>query len=220
VQSMRRLIHPAGDDPASPRLCASCYEDWEYVASLRALYHEARGLLEHAAAPGGRPLRVLDTETTGLEEQDEPIELAIVDGLTGAVLLDTRLRPLAPISPGAYAVHGVSSSELQDAPALADIWSRVCDLLSGALVIAYNAEFDRQMFAQAAQRYGLRMPKCRWYCLMEACAVFDAPEDGRWLPLGAVCAELEVRSAPAHGARTDALAALAVVQALAARATV
>jgi DNA polymerase-3 subunit epsilon len=184
---------------------------------LRAVYLEARELLEHAAAPGARPLRVLDTETTGLEEQDEPIELAIVDGLTSVVLLDTRLRPPTPISPGAYAVHGVSSSEIQDAPALADIWGRICELLSGALVIAYNAEFDRQMLAQAAERYGLRMPKCRWYCLMEACSVFDAPEDGRWLALGAVCAELEVRSIPTHGARADALAALAVVQALAAR---
>jgi DNA polymerase III epsilon subunit-like protein len=187
---------------------------------LRALYHEVRKLLEHAAARGARPLRVIDTETTGLEEQDEPIELAIVDGLSGAVLLDTRLRPLAPIAPGAYAVHGISSLALQDAPALADIWSRICELLSGALVIAYNAEFDRQVLAQAAQRYGLRMPKCRWYCLMEACAVFDAPEDGRWLSLGAVCAELEVRNMPTHGARADALAAFAVVQTLAARATV
>jgi Exonuclease len=220
AQSARHLIRPAGDDPASPRLCTRCYEAWEYAAGLRALYHEARELLDRAAAPGGRPLRVLDTETTGLGEQDEPIELAIVDGLNGAVLLDTRLRPLAPISPGAYAIHGISASELQDAPALADIWSRVCELLSGALVIAYNADFDRQVLAQAAQRYGLRLPKCRWYCLMEACSVFDAPVDGRWLSLNAVCAELEVQGAPAHSARADALSALAVVQALAARATV
>jgi hypothetical protein len=133
MQFARYLIHPAGDDPASPRLCASCYEDWEYAAGLRALYREARELLDGAAAPGRRPLRVLDTETTGLGEQDEPVEVAIVDGLTGAILLDTRLRPLAPISPGADAVHSVSESELQDAPALADIWSRVCELLSGAL---------------------------------------------------------------------------------------
>jgi DNA polymerase III epsilon subunit-like protein len=93
-------------------------------------------------------------------------------------------------------------------------------LLSGARVIAYNADFDRQMLAQAAERYGLRLPACRWYCLMEACSVFDAPVDGRWLSLSAVCAELEAQNAPAHRASADALSALAVVQTVAASATV
>ncbi|HEV2460879.1 MAG TPA: 3'-5' exonuclease, partial [Ktedonobacterales bacterium] len=144
-----------------------------------------------------------------------------VDGRTGAVLLDTRLRPSVPISPEAYAVHGIYAEDLQEAPTLAEVWTRVRTLLRGALVVAYNAAFDRRMLAQAAERYGLKRPACRWYCLMEACSAFDDSEDGRWLSLGAVCGELGITGeeyGPAHGARADALAALAVVRALAARA--
>lgn len=227
VQSARRLHTPldgSGADPASsterPRLCDMCCEAWQYRAALRALYRGARELLEGRGVAEGRPVRILDTETTGLDMDAEPIELAILDGASGAVLLDTRLRPAAPISPDAFAVHGIAAEALRDAPVLPDVWPRVRELLRGALVIAYNADYDRRILAQGAERYGLRRPACRWYCLMEACTVFDAPEHGRWLSLGAVCAELDVSAAEygaAHGARADALAALAVVRALAAR---
>lgn len=168
------------------------------------------------------PLRILDTETTGLDLDAEPIELTIVDGRCGAVLLDTRLRPTVPISEDAYAVHGISAADLREAPTLASVWLRVCELLHDALVIAYNADFDRRMLAQSAERYNLRRPVgLRWYCLMEACTVYDAPIDGRWLSLAAVCAELDIPRADyglAHAARTDALATLAVLRALAVRA--
>ncbi|HEV2459954.1 MAG TPA: 3'-5' exonuclease [Ktedonobacterales bacterium] len=244
-----RIVHSAGrlwtppapsDDPdrvlrstlagGVPHLCEGCAAAWEYRAELRNLYRVARAILRAGGAAldlgasrmaADAPLRVLDTETTGLALYDEPVELCVVDGRTGAVLLDTRLRPTMPISEGAYALHGISMKDLRKAPGLAEVWPRVRELLRGSLVVCYNAELDRRLLAQAAARYGLQRLACRWWCLMEASTVFDAPDDGRWLSLGDICAELGVTRAefgPAHGARADARAALAVLRALAARA--
>jgi DNA polymerase III epsilon subunit-like protein len=53
--------------------------------------------------------------------EDNPIELAIVDGVTGDVLLDTRLRPSVPISAEAYMVHGISEREVLRAPTLTEV---------------------------------------------------------------------------------------------------
>lgn len=224
VQRSRRALTSTGDGPGAQRLCAPCYETWEWRASLAALYAAAREILADATREGGRRALVLDTETTGLDEGDEPIELAIVDALSGAVLLDTRLRPSVPISPEAQAVHGITAGELAQAPALADVWPRYRELTRGALVIAYNAPFDRRMMRQAAARYGLNRPGCQWYCLMDACAILDPFGEGRWQSLesayylsGAYKTASEGEG-PAHRARADALAARAVLHALAAQA--
>jgi len=57
----------------------------------------------------------LDTETTGLDEKAEIIEIAILD-VAGNVLLDSLVKPTSPISDAASKVHGIMMSMLGDAP--------------------------------------------------------------------------------------------------------
>ena len=42
----------------------------------------------------------LDTETTGLDDDAELVEIAVVDA-TGAVLFESYCRPTVPVDPGA-----------------------------------------------------------------------------------------------------------------------
>lgn len=208
VQSKGKLID-AGD---AGRLCRWCYELWEHEQDRGALYVTAAAWLAEDAS-GERPLRVLDTETTGLGEDAEIVELAIVDA-AGATVLHSLVRPSVPIEPAAAAVHGLTDADLADAPRLADLWPRVRDAIRGARVVAYNADFDRRMLAQSAARYDLKRPGCRWDCLMELCTALS--DDGeRWLSLEAVCWELGVAGG-GHRALGDALAAAEVLRMLAA----
>ena len=68
---------------------------------------------------------ILDTETTGLGDDAEVVELAVID-CAGVVLLDTLVRPSGPVPAGARGVGtvlrgsvdtGPSSSRAADAPA-------------------------------------------------------------------------------------------------------
>jgi DNA polymerase III subunit epsilon len=210
VQSKRKLL----DAGAAGHLCLECYLAWEHEQDLLAIYTTAAAWLADDAN-GTRPLRVLDTETTGLGEDAEIVELAIVDA-AGVTMLHSLVRPSSAIEPDAAAVHGLSAADRTGAPTLTDLWPQVQGAIRGTRILAYNAEFDRRLLAQSAARYGLKRPACRWDCLMELCAALS--DDGEhWLSLEAMCWELGVASG-GHRALGDARAALDVLRALAQRA--
>ena len=69
---------------------------------------------------------VLDTETTGLDEDAEIVEIAIVDS-TGKVLLDTLVKPSKPLPVYCEAseIHGITNEMLVNAPNWQDIYEKV-----------------------------------------------------------------------------------------------
>ena len=75
----------------------------------------------------------LDTETTGLDDTAEVIEIAIVDA-AGAVIFESYCRPTVPVDPGAQAVHGIGPEKLATAPAWPEIAERVRAALEGKTV--------------------------------------------------------------------------------------
>jgi len=58
---------------------------------------------------------ILDTETTGLDEHAEIVEIAVID-CTGAVLLDTLVRPAGPIPAEAVEIHGITNEMVVQIP--------------------------------------------------------------------------------------------------------
>ena len=85
----------------------------------------------------------LDIETTGLSpDVDEVIEIGIVDA-HGRVLLDQPVRPeRALVWPEAERIHGISPAHVRSAPRLREVESHVNALVTGKLVVIYNAAFD------------------------------------------------------------------------------
>ncbi|WP_370656558.1 3'-5' exonuclease, partial [Klebsiella pneumoniae] len=53
----------------------------------------------------------LDTETTGLDDHAELVEIAVVNE-DGCVLFESFCRPTVPVDPGAQAVHGIGDDVL------------------------------------------------------------------------------------------------------------
>ncbi len=94
----------------------------------------------------------LDTETTGLRQTDEIIEIAIVDSV-GQTLLDTLVRPSQPIPRVSTAINGITNEMVRGAKFWLQLWPQVSSILDGKVVIAYNAKFDESMMKQSNLRY-------------------------------------------------------------------
>jgi DNA polymerase-3 subunit epsilon len=98
---------------------------------------------------------ILDTETTGLKQTgqnltayDEIIQIGIINP-HGKIVFESLVNHVKRrISQGAKDVHGIDIRMLKDAPRFQDVAPKLRDILNGKLVIAYNAEFEKQMFIQ------------------------------------------------------------------------
>lgn len=100
---------------------------------------------------------ILDTETTGLRNRDEIVQLAIID-MAGHVLLDCLIKPTIPIGRDASAIHGITDSLVAESPSFADVWPSIVDVIQGHTVIIYNADFDTRLLVQSARAHGMALP--------------------------------------------------------------
>lgn len=89
---------------------------------------------------------VIDFETTGLSagSGDRVCELGAVKLRGGAVIdtFATLVNPQRSISPGASAVNGITAAMVANAPTFGGIADRLCTMMDGSAVVAYNAPFD------------------------------------------------------------------------------
>lgn len=189
-------------------------------ARREAISRQARAWLEANAL-------ILDTETTGLGDDAEVVELALVD-CAGAVLLDTLVRPSGPVPAEAAAIHGITDAMLAEAPTWSEVHDRFCDLVEGRQVVIYNQEFDVRVIGQTARRYGLQAPQGfdlaldpgSIHCAMLAYAGFHGEWSAekaryRWQKLSTAAQQQGVTVTNAHSALGDCLTTLGVVRAMA-----
>ncbi len=94
----------------------------------------------------------LDTETTGLGDKDEIVEISIVDK-DGSVLLEKFVRPSMPIPLEATRIHGITDEDVKSSLRWPIIWQEVRPLLAGKLIVMYNADFDLRMMQQSMTKY-------------------------------------------------------------------
>ncbi len=109
---------------------------------------EARMLLDKSPV-------YLDTETTGLHNSAEVIELGIVDD-QGETLFDQLIRPRGKIDPAAGRVHGITLEMLAEAPTWEQVWPQAEAVLAGRLIGVYNVEFDLRLIKQSNYRAWLK----------------------------------------------------------------
>lgn len=151
---------------------------------------------------------VVDTETTGFGRRSEVLEVAIIDADTGEVLYDTPVLPAGPIQSAASAVHGLTRTELKRLgaepwPAHHEVVAQI--IYEAGLVLAYNADFDRRLLEQTAERYGFDLPAADWRCIMRGYA-----QNRRSLTLSEACRR-EGITAGGHRAVGDARVARELV---------
>lgn len=105
---------------------------------------------------------VLDTETTGVDVQnDQVVEISIQAGTKETAECWTqRLRPDVPIGPEAEAKHGISMADVAKCPRFNAVAGKVRGLLEGAsTIIGYNIrKFDLPLIAAELERAGEKAP--------------------------------------------------------------
>jgi DNA polymerase III subunit epsilon len=164
-----------------------------------------------------------DSETTGLEWEDQVIQWAVCDQ-EGNVLGSGNIKPTMPISEGAYAIHGIRIEQLADAPTFAEAWPTIRDLLVGRTVVIYNANFDISKILSSGQAHGIEISYdfVKDVCAMELFARFygeihEYYGTYTWQKLNEVAVPHLgiVVSGQAHSAAHDAAATALIIKKLA-----
>jgi len=162
-----------------------------------------------------RPIVAFDTETTGFEpfiNGDRVVEVGIAllyVGDDGQVIRQEDhqwlVNPAMPIPASSSRVHHIYDKDVADAPRFEEIAEEVHELLQGAITVAHNAAFDRNMLFAEFRRCAMDWP--------EPLAEFDTfPMSLRQYPraeyhnLGELCKRLHIQLAEAHRAAADAAA--------------
>ena len=97
---------------------------------------------------------VIDTETTGINNYDQIIELAIVSSY-GLTIYHSLYKPDVKINPDAQKINKISETELVNAPRFIDEWPKIKIILQGSTVIGHNIKnFDIRLFKQTLESQG------------------------------------------------------------------
>jgi DNA polymerase-3 subunit epsilon len=148
---------------------------------------------------------VLDTETNGLGgDTCELTEVGTV--LVGGGELHDRyssvVRTSAPLRRGIQRFTGITQAMVDAAPTLEEILPEVKLRLTGKVMVAHNAPFDRRVLRQAFERIGLEWPNPPVLCTAAlARAMLPLQRERR---LGALADALGIEVAQAHRALPDA----------------
>jgi DNA polymerase-3 subunit epsilon len=164
-------------------------------------------------------MELSDTETTGLEANDEVIQVGLID-LDGNVLLNTLVRPTVPVAPEARSVHGITDQALADAPFFSDLHDTIAELLRNQSVLAYNADFDRRLLEQTCATYELApFEVSEWDCVMERYAGFwgECSKAGHFKPqsLSTACTQQGIDVDGHHEAVKDCQLTLELLKVMA-----
>lgn len=147
---------------------------------------------------------VIDLETTGFSSSDRIIEVGVVlADATGRV--EKRWRTLVQPDRGFDNgfVHGITASDLVDAPRFEDIALRLADLLNGRIIVAHNASFEKRFLSNEFARAGLKLPaEGSW--LLDTMRAAKRILPGPSHKLAACLENIGVENEAAHTALADA----------------
>lgn len=154
------------------------------------------------------PLVSLDTETTGLDVIKDRIVAVGTVRLFGRQLFrsctfDTLVRPGRLIPVSATAIHRITNAMVAHAPEIGDVWPRLQENISGAVVLGHHIAFDLAMLGAAATRHGLPWAEPLALDTARLAASLDPSEKD--LDLGAIACRHGITPLGRHTALGDSL---------------
>ena len=97
---------------------------------------------------------ILDTETTGLSESDEIVELSVVS-CTGEELYHSYYYPNKEVDPGASRVNHLTRSKLEGNPRFTkEEWIKIKEIVNGKRICGHNISFDERLICQTLSKNG------------------------------------------------------------------
>jgi DNA polymerase-3 subunit epsilon len=155
---------------------------------------------------------VVDVETTGLfpSMHDRIVEIATfrVDP-NGNILkyYSTLVNPNRDI--GATHIHGISARDVKNAPLFDEIAGDVLAVISDAIFVAHNVNFDWKFVRAEFERIGIELPYLPKLCTMRLSSLADPSITSR--KLENICRHFDISIRSAHSAYDDAYATLQIM---------
>lgn len=106
---------------------------------------------------------VLDTETTGLPDENGPpdivtLGITVVRNREIAESVEFKTRPQKHISEEAQSIHGIANEQAAGFDSFDSQWNQIADYLNDQLIVIHNTSFDWPILLDHITRYGLSMP--------------------------------------------------------------
>jgi DNA polymerase-3 subunit epsilon len=155
---------------------------------------------------------VVDVETTGLfpGAYDRIVEIAVVRVEPDGAILDeyaTLVNPDRDVGP--TDIHGISASDVKNAPRFREIVGDVIARMAGAVFVAHNVHFDMRFLRAEMARLGHELPTFPFLCTMQLARRADPGIPSR--RLDELCRHFGIRLEGAHCAYMDARAEAALL---------
>jgi DNA polymerase-3 subunit epsilon len=102
---------------------------------------------------------ICDLEATGLHEEKEPIEIALITLKEDKVIdvFDSLIQPEFPASDFVLNLTSISKKDLSLAPKFYDLSERIKSRLEGAIFVSHNVEFDWTLLKKQYERMGQKL---------------------------------------------------------------
>lgn len=179
-----------------------------------------------AAALADEAAVILDTETTGHDEEAEIVEIAIIS-IRGETLFQSLVRPR--IKMGGTHIHGITAEDVAGTPTWLELNARLLEIAKAASrIIVYNADYDRRLVYQTQESWRVGYPlepmesweSLPWRCAMKAYAAFAGQWDEyhksyKWQKLTAAALHFGADTSNCHRALGDAQMTLEVIRGMA-----
>jgi len=167
---------------------------------------------------------ILDTETTGLGDTDEIVEITFINS-RGEVLLNSLVQPCNSIPAAAINIHGITNEMVATAPRISELLHQINGIISGKTLIAYNTDYDVRLLLQSVMMCGfaesdIALHNVKLGCAMKAYAKWFGkvdPQKGdyQWHKLvnaAAKCGVTLPEGMQAHRALADCIMTLGVLR--------
>ena len=172
---------------------------------------------------------VLDTETTGLPEENDPpdivtLGITVVKHREIAKPVEFKTRPQKNISEEAQSIHGITNEKAAEFESFDAQWNQIAEYFKDQLVVIHNASFDWPILLEHVARYGLTMPSINGvFCSQKAATPWaqakNLPCSHRGPSLDLLTEVFDVedlrsKSDGIHGAAIDCLQTAQVIEAI------
>ena len=150
---------------------------------------------------------VMDTETTGLNPffGDRIVEVAIVPVYKNKIvekwIYHSLVNPNVKIPALTQKIHGISNSEIEDAPCIENVISTIRAYAKTTIFVMHNANFDLSFIDFATKEIGKFPIDFRYIDTLEMCQVIY----GKKRSLESLISEFKLGTKVPHRALQDAL---------------
>ena len=183
---------------------------------------DRRAAIAQAQIELNKKLIYLDTETTGLNDLDQIVEICLLDH-DGSLAFQSLVKPTVQIPAEATRIHHLTDALVSTAPTWPEVWQQVEAILTTRRIAIYNAEYDLRLMRQSHRAYGLAWSTpVNHFCVMKLYAQFrgewnSRTRNYRWHSLDDARWQCSLDLPNAHRAHADTLLARAVLHYVAAQ---